>query len=137
MKAISREEIMARARDWAAQPRPYSQEDNDPTSEYRLDCSGYVSMAWHLDTPGLTTVELPDLCVQIENDELLPGDVVMLGGPGSDGDAGHAIIFEAWADAERTSFWAFEQVDAGTVHRLKLFPPSPPYLSYRYQQVLE
>ena len=137
MYAIKRDEIIARARDWATAPRRYSQEDCDPESEYRLDCSGYVSMAWHLDTPGLTTVELPDLCVRIENDDLLPGDVVMLGGPGTDGNAGHAILFEAWADAERTRFWAYEQVDEGTVHHVMLFPPSPPYLSYRYRLIRE
>ena len=135
MRAIGRDKIIARARGWAMAPRPYSQEDCDPASGYRLDCSGYVSMAWHLDAPGLTTVELPDLCVQIENSELLPGVIVMVGGPGTEGDAGHAIIFEAWADPEQTRFWAFEQVTAGTVHRLRMFPPSPPYLSYRYRVI--
>jgi hypothetical protein len=137
MKEIRRPEILARARGWARQPRRYSQEDCDPESNYRLDCSGFVSMAWYLDAPGLTTVELPDLCRQIRNDELLPGDVVMLGGPGTSGNGGHVILFEAWADAERATFWAYEQVDSGTTHVVKAFPPSPPYLSYRYQRILE
>ena len=137
MPAIGRAEILARARTWAGQPRRYSQEDRDPDSAYRLDCSGYVSMAWQLDPPGLTTVELPDLCVQIPNDDLRPGDIVMIGGPGTTGDAGHAIIFEAWAVGGPGMFWAYEQISAGTVHRLRAFPPSPPYLSYRYRRILE
>ena len=36
-----------------------------------------------------------------------------------------ADLCEAWADPEQTRFWAFEQVSAGTVHRLRTFPPSP------------
>jgi hypothetical protein len=137
MKAIGRNEIIARARGWTTIPRRYSQEDSDPESGYRLDCSGYVSMAWQLDVPGLSTVELPDLCLRIESHELLAGDVVMIGGPGTAGDVGHAIIFESWADAERTRLWAFEQVSAGTMHHVMTFPSSPPYLSYRYRLIRE
>jgi hypothetical protein len=133
--AIDRDRVIARARSWTNAPRRYSQEDCDPETGYRLDCSGYVSMAWHLDVPGLTTVELPQLCEQIESTELQPGDVVMVGGPGTAGDAGHAIIFAAWADPELTRFWAFEQISSGTIHHLRAFPPSPPYLSYRYRAI--
>jgi hypothetical protein len=137
MRAIGRDRIIARARNWVDAPRRYSQDDCDPASGYRLDCSGYVSMAWHLDAPGLTTVELPQLCDQIESTELRPGDVVMVGGPGTGGNAGHVIIFSAWADVGPSRFWAFEQVPSGTVHHLRAFPPSPPYLSYRYRAIAE
>ena len=130
-----RDEIMARARVWANAPRRYSQEDVDPESGYRLDCSGYLSMAWGLEPPGLTTVELPDLCRLIDRDDLRPGDALMVGGPGTDGDAGHAILFEAWADADRRRVSVFEQVGSrGTVHRVIDYPP-PPYLAYRHRDV--
>jgi hypothetical protein len=137
MELIGRHEIIARARLWADSPRPYSQEDYDPVSGYRLDCSGYVSMAWRLAPPGPTTVDLPDICVRIVREELRPGDAVMLGGPGTDGDAGHVLLFESWADDEHTRLRAFEQVPAGTVYRVRSFPLSPPYLPYRYRMVGE
>ena len=131
---ISRTEIIERARIWVDAPRRYSQEDNDPASGYRLDCSGYASMAWRLAPPGETTVELPDYCVLIDKDDLLPGDAVMNGGPGTYGDAGHVMLFDAWADPDRTAFWTYEQISAGTVHRIRLFPP-PPFRSYRLRTV--
>jgi hypothetical protein len=132
---ISRAEIIARARSWAAVPRRYSQEDCDPVTGYRLDCSGFTSMAWRLDPPGPTTVDLPDLCELIDPGDLRAGDAVMLGGPGTDGDAGHAIIFDAWVGRNRAWFSAYEQVSAGTVHHVRAFPDSPPYLAYRYRKV--
>ena len=131
---ISRSEIIARARTWVDTPRRYSQDDNDPVSGYRLDCSGYVSMAWRLAAPGETTVELPDHCLQIDKDDLLPGDAVMNGGPGTYGDAGHVMLFDAWADTARTAFWTYEQISAGTVHRFRLFPALP-FRSYRLRTV--
>jgi hypothetical protein len=131
---IDRAEIMARAHSWLASPRRYSQDDNDPVSGYRLDCSGYVSMAWRLDPPGETTVELPDYCVLIGPDELRSGDAVMNGGPGTSGDAGHVMLFDSWADADRTSFWTCEQISAGTVRRVIPFPALP-YRSYRLRTV--
>jgi hypothetical protein len=137
VRPIRRGEMIARARTWVDTPRPYSQEDEDPETGYRLDCSGYVSMIWHLDTPGLTTVELPDLCRRISADELRTGDAVMLGGPGTSGDAGHVMVFEAWDGPDRTRFWTYEQVSAGTRHHLTELPPSPPYLFYRYLVIQE
>lgn len=134
MTPISRAEIMERARIWVDRPRRYSQEEDDPVSGYRLDCSGYVSMAWRLDPPGETTVELPDYCVRIDKDDLLPGDAVMNGGPGTDGNAGHVMLFDGWVDAGRTALWTCEQISTGTVRRMKPFPALP-YLPYRLRAV--
>jgi hypothetical protein len=125
------DEIISRARIWATAPRRYSQVDCDPETGYRLDCSGYVSMAWGLEPPGLTTVELPDLCHRIDRHELRPGDAFMVGGPGTEGDAGHAMLFEAWAEGGRVS--VLEHIGSrGTVHRVIGYP-APPYLAYRYR----
>jgi hypothetical protein len=131
---ISRVEILERARSWVDAPRRYSQEDNDPVSGYRLDCSGFVSMTWRLAAPGETTVELPDYCVLIDKDDLLPGDAVMNGGPGTYGDAGHVMLFDAWVDDTRGAFWTYEQISVGTVHRARLYPASP-FRSYRLRTV--
>jgi hypothetical protein len=130
---MTRDEIICRALVWATAPRRYSQVDCDPETGYRLDCSGYVSMAWGLEPPGLTTVDLPELCHRIDRHELRPGDALMVGGPGTEGDAGHAILFEAWADSDRVS--VFEHIGSrGTVHRVIDYP-APPYLPYRYRDV--
>jgi len=137
VRAIDRREMIVRAQAWVQAPRRYSQEDEDAESGYRLDCSGFVSMVWGLDAPGLTTVELPDLCGLIPVDELRAGDAIMLGGPGTSGDAGHVLLFDAWEDDERHRFWAFEQDGFGTRHHLREMPPSPPYLFYRYQETVE
>src|SRR4051794_14319432 len=119
-----RDEIMARARVWANAPRRYSQQEYDPETGYRLDCSGYLSMVWGLEPPGLTTVELPSLCRLIERHELLAGDVLMIGGPGTEGDAGHAILFEGWADPDRRRVSVYEQTGSvGTVHQVIDYPP--------------
>jgi hypothetical protein len=133
---ITRAEIMARARTWVSEPRRYSQEDNDPISGYRLDCSGFVSMAWRLDPPGETTVELPDHCLEIDKRDLRYGDAVMNGGPGTDGDAGHAMLFDSWAGPAGASFWTCEQISRGTVRRIVPFP-APPYRSYRLRTVVD
>ena len=133
--ALRRDEIMNRAWSWATAPRRYSQEDVDPDTGYRLDCSGYLSMVWGLEPPGLTTVELPDVCLRIGRTELLPGDALMVGGPGTSGDAGHAILFEAWADEDRGRVSVFEQTGShGTVHRVIEYPAAP-YLAYRFRDL--
>jgi hypothetical protein len=127
---LNSREVIARAQQWIVAPRPYSQELTDPESGYRMDCSGYVSMAWGLDPPGLSTVELPDVATLITKEELRPGDVVMIGGPGTEGDAGHVILFERWRDPDMTRMWAFEQTGRSTLHHVIDYPPAP-YLPYR------
>jgi hypothetical protein len=133
--AIRAAQVLARARTWIRSPRSYSQELNDPESGYRMDCSGYVSMAWLLDPPGLTTVELPDVSTVIDKEELRAGDVVMNGGPGTSGDVGHVILFDRWADADRTTFWGYEQISTSTTYRVISYPDSP-YLPYRRKNII-
>jgi hypothetical protein len=59
----------------------------------------------------------------------------MIGGPGTEGDAGHAILFEGWADPDRRRVSVYEQTGSvGTVHQVIDYPP-PPYLAYRHRDV--
>src|SRR4029077_16852710 len=48
---ISRAEVLTRAVTWVLQAVPYNQGRfwTDQNGRYRQDCSGFVSMAWHLD----------------------------------------------------------------------------------------
>ncbi|MBD0670204.1 hypothetical protein [Streptomyces sp. CBMA156] len=55
---ISSAEILSRAQSWVDKHVPYNQQGyaTDPQgTNYREDCSGYVSMAWHLDKSLVVT----------------------------------------------------------------------------------
>ncbi|MFF5987702.1 GH25 family lysozyme [Prauserella flavalba] len=117
--AITRDEVIDRAKKWSDDPVPYSMENYH--DGYRTDCSGYVSMAWQLDT-SLSTVTLPDVSHPIEKSELKKGDIIGNLGPGTGGAAGHVVIFEKWANDDRTEYWAYEQTPPETVHRKLTYP---------------
>ncbi len=113
---ITRSEVLARAQFWIGNSAiQYSQQQSDAHSDgtggmYRPDCSGYVSMAWHLPKrPGSTwdynTDSLPDVSHVITKDELLPGDIMLRIG----GDQGHTMLFNRWLDSGRTEFEVLEQ----------------------------
>src|SRR5207253_11405424 len=54
--AMSRGDIIARAKAWVDVPVPY--DEGSLYQGYREDCSGFVSMAWQL-SKSLTTYTLP------------------------------------------------------------------------------
>jgi hypothetical protein len=68
-------------------------------TDYRTDCSGFVSMAIRTTPPGYSTVTLPDVATEITWDALQPGDFVGTLGAGTGGDAGHVTLFHSWVDA--------------------------------------
>lgn len=106
-----RQEIIRRAKTWVEQGVPYSQNSAHPDENgkmYRTDCSGFVSMAWGLDQ-SYSTVYLPDHAHQIPKEELQPGDILLKGGPGSEGNNGHVVIFNGWTDDSHTSYYALEE----------------------------
>src|SRR5512138_1260912 len=61
---------------------------------HRPDCSGYVSMSLDLPTPGLDTVTLVTTgnLFGIDWDDVLPGDLVGICGPGTSGANGHVTV---------------------------------------------
>lgn len=97
---ISRDNVMARARDWYDRGIEYSFDadarawDNDHDHLYRRDCSGFVSMAWHSWAPGHSTRSLDEIAHPVYWSSLLPGDAV-------NKDAaypnGHVRLFEKWS----------------------------------------
>ncbi|MGW9825520.1 hypothetical protein ACUXNS_000504 [Brevibacterium pityocampae] len=131
-----RGDIIARAMFWAEQPVPYSMEayTQGPDGKmYRTDCSGFVSMAWGLDTSE-STVTLPHHSYVIPKDDLQPGDILLKGGPGTAGAAGHVAIFNGWANAEKTAYYGIEQAGGtGTVARVISYPydNDASYVPYR------
>ncbi|MFB9774999.1 cell wall-associated hydrolase [Brevibacterium otitidis] len=118
--ADRRAEIIDRAQFWVNEGVPYSMEATYPDvngKHYRTDCSGFVSMAWGLDD-SLSTVTLPDVAHEIPMEDLQPGDVLMRGGPGTEGANGHVAIFNGWANEEHTAYHALEQAGgSGAVAR--------------------
>ena len=103
--------IIDRAQTWVDQGVPYDMGAYHPDPEgknYRTDCSGYVSMAWGLDD-SLSTVTLPDVSHEISKDELKPGDILLKGGPGTEGANGHVVIFNGWTDDDKTAYHALEE----------------------------
>ncbi|WP_052462470.1 SH3 domain-containing protein [Nigerium massiliense] len=108
---IRRAEVLERGRYWVNRAVPYSMYKftNDPQGRsYRTDCSGFVSMALHLDT-SLSTVTLPERVHSISKSSLRPGDIVGNLGPGTGGAAGHVMIFNGWTSSAQTSFHTLEE----------------------------
>ncbi|MYS87992.1 FG-GAP-like repeat-containing protein [Embleya scabrispora] len=124
---ISRSEVIARARTWVAAGVPYSMTSyrSDANGRYRTDCSGFVSMAWHLASSsannyGETTGTLVNFTFSIAKESLKPGDVLLNPDPGA---AGHVVIFNGWVNAEHTRYDAYEQAGSvGAVHREVPYP---------------
>ena len=115
---ITRAEIVARASSWLGD-RSIQYRETAPFydgpggwSQYRGDCSGFVSMALHLvddAAGGLNTVDLAGDLTPIPARELRRGDLVGVVGPGTSGQRGHVAIFWRWNNERRTSMTVAEQ----------------------------
>jgi hypothetical protein len=108
---ITRSEVIQRAQYWTDHsPGPYDQTafSWDPTHSrtYRRDCSGFVDMAWHLNsdpnTHGLTAIS-----IVISRNDLEAGDILDWdAGPNT--TQGHVLIFNAWeSDHVHFSYYSF------------------------------
>ncbi len=112
---ITQSEVIARAWDWVNR-RPYIKYDSSGNTSapdaqgrpYRPDCSGAVSMAWHL-ARSLTTATLPGSSVLISSHpssgtDLRPGDLLNVDN-GPNGEH-HAVLFDHW-EADHVHFSVF------------------------------
>jgi hypothetical protein len=136
LPAITRTDIIERAKTWVAAKVPYSMTAYW-SDGYRQDCSGYVSMAWNLPTNEWTG-SLGAFADRITKEELQPGDILLFHNA-SDPQAGsHVVIFGGWTDDKHTSYTAYEQTPP---HTRKMATPyaywsnSAKYLPYRYKGV--
>jgi hypothetical protein len=118
-QTITRSEVIARAQYWYHERAdiPYSMSGSyaDPQGDrYRTDCSGYVSMAWHLDpsdapdTAGLATSTYTTEISSSPSSstDLEAGDILDYPRPNST-TAGHTILFSKWGNSSHTSFWGY------------------------------
>jgi hypothetical protein len=113
---ISRGEVIDRAQYWVDQGYTYTQTGTrfpgpDGGQIYRRDCSGLVSMAWHLNTSLLTNEFLSKAqngngMHVIARDDLRPGDAMVRDSDGS-GPDGHMELFAFWKNQANHSEGAY------------------------------
>ncbi|MGC4948322.1 peptidoglycan-binding protein [Streptomyces sp. DT224] len=121
---ISPDTMINRARTWltanGGHQVPYSMQ-RVWKDGYRQDCSGFVSMALALGKPGLNTVGLASsrsVTKHLSSTSQLKKGDLLIDASTSDGDFRHVVIFEKWANASHSSYWAYEQRGShGTTHR--------------------
>ncbi|MEY9861491.1 hypothetical protein ABH935_007132 [Catenulispora sp. GAS73] len=110
---ITPSEMMTRAQYWVDHSVPYNQAAyySDPQgTNYREDCSGYVSMVWHLNTSLIVTDPAPDDFTNVDGTPNTAYDT----GIGSfsnlqQGDAmayphKHIWVFDQWTDKASGTF---------------------------------
>ena len=98
--------ILQRAKAWVDARVPYNQ--SNTYDGYRMDCSGFISMAWELARPGFVTGNLPHTVVS-NPDDLRPGDAI---NNKQLGNNGHVVMFVQWSgnwNQGRRNFVAYEE----------------------------
>lgn len=135
---VDRADILYRAsHGWPYRGVPYSQ-SSTWSDGYRQDCSGFVSMCLGIARPGDSTVSLVTNghVTRIDGGGLAGGDVVGLLGPGTGGNGGHVLLFEAWTGPVGGNYWGWEQSGdgPGPIRRIIGYPYDgmSGYAAYRY-----
>ncbi|MFC4087229.1 NlpC/P60 family protein, partial [Amycolatopsis samaneae] len=137
---IARSEVIWRAQYWVDhQPGPYNQGAFSPgpggDKSYRRDCSGYVSMAWHLnDNPW--TGSLAGYAHEISRGDLKPGDIMLFAGT-------HTFLFDHWTD-NNGNFVYYSFGSTPVKHRSANIGsasldghPNGSYRAYRYNKIID
>ncbi|MER5486131.1 VCBS repeat-containing protein [Streptomyces sp. NPDC002812] len=135
--SISRAEVLSRAQYWVDQKVPYSQTTWVPDSlgrPYRADCSGLVSLAWHLGS-SLTTWTLPQVSTRLADlDDLQPGDAL-------NNIDQHVVLFTGWTDASHTVANIIEEPRSGLTARKNTYTRDyinvANFKGYRYNKIIE
>jgi hypothetical protein len=81
-----------------------------------MDCSAYVSWAW--STSRWSTDSIWNVSFPIVKADLRAGDAMNLTTGRDPRRLGHIRIFEAWANAEHTAMWVYEETPPRVVHRV-------------------
>ncbi|WP_163508215.1 hypothetical protein [Fodinicola acaciae] len=132
---ITRSEVLTRSKSWIDEKVPYSQDNNSPHvnkyGSYRRDCSGFVSMSWHLSY-SRTTADLPDVMHPIARKDLKPGDALLL--PHT-----HIALFVGWADGAHTQPVVREEYDYGHVAEQRVWAAAKAgnYTPERYDNIVD
>ena len=84
-----------------------------------MDCSAYLSWTWSVSRH--TTDSIWEVSFPIAKGELRPGDAMNLTIGRDPKRTGHVRIFEAWANAEHTLVWVYEETPPRAVHRVIVY----------------
>lgn len=130
--SLGRNDILKRAKSWIDEKVPYSQgaTHTNKYGTYRTDCSGYVSMAWKLDT-SLTTWSLPNVSKTVDSDDLEPGDALIKNSDGTN----HAALFVRWAGSGKTAPVVWEEYTDGHPAEERTWDSLRGYTGYRNNDV--
>ncbi|MFF0388378.1 hypothetical protein ACFYS8_06745 [Kitasatospora sp. NPDC004615] len=137
---INRSEVIQRAQYWYGKSIAYDQGGSYGDSSgrsYRTDCSGYVSMAWHLGS-SLSTQTLPGVATEISRADLKPGDIL-------NSFYDHVILFEKWDDSAHTTFSYYSFGSTPVKHRTGISinaatfdsHPNGDYKALRYNKIVD
>lgn len=120
--AITREQVMKRAKVWVKKKVPYSQRRH--YRGYRRDCSGFVSMAWKLGR-SYSTRTISSRAKRIPVRALQPGDAVL--------KPGHVSLFGGWKNKKARTYYALEQTTWGShaKKRVRKIPRGAKALRYK------
>jgi hypothetical protein len=135
---ITRAEVIERAQYWVDhQPGPYGSQYSAPgptgDRNYRRDCSGFVDMAWHLNSDPATQ-DLPNISTEIPRVELTAGDIL-------DDTGTHVLLFDAWqADRVHFTYYSFgstpvKHVTASIYDAQFDGHPNSAYRAFRYNHI--
>ncbi|MFD3560262.1 peptidoglycan-binding protein [Streptomyces sp. NPDC058686] len=134
LPATTRAAIINRAKLWTAAKVPYSMA-KFWSDGYRQDCSGFVSMAWHLGTNEWTG-SLDKFGTRITRDQLQPGDMLLFHNPADPQKGSHVVIFGGWTDYTHTYYIAYEQAPPSARKQstpYAYWSNSTRYVPYRYR----
>lgn len=115
-RPVSRQEVLLRARYWVQHRVPYLSHDGqtpdsapDPDgSRYRTDCSGYVCMAWKVESQPSTS-DFDTIGAEVDRADLLPGDALLWKGEGGYGpQGGHVLLFAGWLGLDQAEYLGYE-----------------------------
>jgi hypothetical protein len=84
-----------------------------------MDCSAYVSWVW--SASRFSTDSIWQVSFHISKNELRAGDALNLTTGRDPERRGHIRLFEAWANAERTLMWVYEETPPRVVHRVIVY----------------
>lgn len=120
--SIRRTEVIQRGAYWPTIGLDYSRErpwhrDLNNSSQYRKDCSGLVSNAWHATT-AYSTRTLDQISSEITKANLLPGDILNCYDY-------HTLLFCGWANSSRTAMYTLEE--RGSSGAVAMEVPGYPY----------
>lgn len=108
---ITRTRVLFRAKyGWPRKSVPFDQNAFHQPDGYRQNAAGFVSMCWDIPLtsprntggPNIVTLATDGYAIEIDRDELKPGDAIGYLGPDAiDADGGVIVLFDRWLNAEQ------------------------------------